>query len=464
MQQGQTVTADPGSWTGSPAPAFSYQWQRCDSGGLNCADITGADRAELPARSRRRRLDDPRPSHRQQQRRQRHRPLRGHRPIAAAPVAPQNTVAPAVNGTMQQGQTVTADPGSWTGSPARPSATSGSAATAAASTAPTSPGRPGRATCSQPPTSARRSASRSPARNSAGNATAPSAATGPIAAAPVAPQNTVAPAVNGTMQQGQTVTADPGSWTGSPAPAFSYQWQRCDSGGLNCADITGQTGQSYLLAAADVGSTIRVQVTGSNSAGNATAPSAATGPIAGPGPIDPVLDDFNRANGSIGTNWAQIISGFVDFTISSNQAIDPSASSFAWDYWVAHQFGPDSEAYATITTVSADAVRVCARLTSPTSTKRSGYCVQEAANSWTIRRIDSGAANQIGGTVTQTAGAGSRIGITVIGTTVTAWYSPGANAGWTQLLTTTDGTYQGAGYIALEARGSHIDNFGGGAR
>jgi hypothetical protein len=83
-------------------------------------------------------------------------------------------------------------------------------------------------------------------------------------------------------------------------------------------------------------------------------------------------------------------------------------------------------------------------------------------STWSVRRIDNGMATQLGAVATQTVGAGSRLGFTVVGTTITAWYAPTATAGWTQVLTVTDSTYQGAGYIALEARGSHLDDFGGG--
>ncbi len=42
-----------------------------------------------------------------------------------------------------------------------------------------------------------------------------------------APSNTSLPNISGSPEVGQTLTADPGTWTGSPAPTFSYQWQRC---------------------------------------------------------------------------------------------------------------------------------------------------------------------------------------------------------------------------------------------
>src|SRR5439155_516589 len=63
-----------------------------------------------------------------------------------------------------------------------------------------------------------------------------------------------------------------------------YQWSRCDSAGNGCVAISGATGQSYLLASADVGATMRVTVTASNSAGSASGTSAATAVVTSLGP------------------------------------------------------------------------------------------------------------------------------------------------------------------------------------
>jgi subtilisin family serine protease len=98
----------------------------------------------------------------------------------------------------------------------------------------------------------------------------PSCATAP-------PAKTAAPVISGSAQVGQTLTASNGTWTGPLAyTTYSYQWQRCDASGANCSSITGQTGQSYGVADADVGDTLAVTVTASNSDGSASASSAAT--------------------------------------------------------------------------------------------------------------------------------------------------------------------------------------------
>ena len=96
------------------------------------------------------------------------------------------------------------------------------------------------------------------------------------------PVNTAVPTISGTATQGQAVTESNGTWTNSPA-SYGYQWQR-GSGGTY-TNISGATGQVYTLTSADVGNTIRVQETASNSAGaGAPALSAATATVQAPGP------------------------------------------------------------------------------------------------------------------------------------------------------------------------------------
>jgi hypothetical protein len=75
---------------------------------------------------------------------------------------------------------------------------------------------------------------------------------------------------------GQTLTASPGTWSGSTPISYTYQWQRCDSTGGKCAAVSGATGVTYVVSSADAGSTLRVSVTATNSVGSATAASAPT--------------------------------------------------------------------------------------------------------------------------------------------------------------------------------------------
>jgi hypothetical protein len=81
------------------------------------------------------------------------------------------------------------------------------------------------------------------------------------------PEEAQLPVIVGTPTEGQVLSETHGSWTNSPT-SYSYQWQRCDSGGSNCLSITGATASSCSLTSADVGATIRVQETASNSEGS----------------------------------------------------------------------------------------------------------------------------------------------------------------------------------------------------
>jgi hypothetical protein len=106
---------------------------------------------------------------------------------------------------------------------------------------------------------------------------------------PPKPTNTSLPTIAGTPQVGQTLTASPGTWTGPGPITFAYQWDRCESKGDHCKHIGGATNQTYVLATADGGHTIRVDVTATNAGGKTTAVSAPTAlvPQSGSAPPPP---------------------------------------------------------------------------------------------------------------------------------------------------------------------------------
>lgn len=80
-----------------------------------------------------------------------------------------------------------------------------------------------------------------------------------------APINTVAPALSGTAQEGQTLTCSTGTWSGSPT--YSYQWKR------NGNNIGSATNSTYTLVTADVGQSIKCTVTATNALGSTNADS-----------------------------------------------------------------------------------------------------------------------------------------------------------------------------------------------
>ena len=103
------------------------------------------------------------------------------------------------------------------------------------------------------------------------------------AAAGTPPVVTTQPTVSGTTQRGQTLSAQSGSWSGTTPISFAYQWRRCSSSGGDCGNV-GSNAATYTLGSGDVGHTIRVQVTASNSAGSAQAVSAASAVVSAGAP------------------------------------------------------------------------------------------------------------------------------------------------------------------------------------
>jgi hypothetical protein len=192
------------------------------------------------------------------------------------PSPPINTALPSIAGTPQDGQTLTASSGVWTGATPTTYAyqwqrcnNAGSACAAiAAATGPTY------AVTSADVGGALRVAVT--ATNSVGAATATSNATTVVAGLATAPASTAPPTISGAATTGQALTASPGVWTGTQVISYAYAWQRCSTTGTACAAIAGATSATYTLTAADGGSTIRVAVTATNSAGTALATSNAT--------------------------------------------------------------------------------------------------------------------------------------------------------------------------------------------
>ena len=97
-----------------------------------------------------------------------------------------------------------------------------------------------------------------------------------------APANVSPPTISGLAVVGETLTSSTGSWTGTPTITFAYAWQRCDGGGASCAPIGGATSATYVVADDDLGSTLRVEVTGTNGDGSASAVSAQTAAVTEP--------------------------------------------------------------------------------------------------------------------------------------------------------------------------------------
>ena len=101
----------------------------------------------------------------------------------------------------------------------------------------------------------------------------------------VAPSSNSAPTIAGDATVGSTLTANPGTWSGSAPLGFQYQWLLCNTSGASCSSIAGATQQTYALTSGNAGSTVRVQVIASNGDGSQTAQSAATATVTAATPL-----------------------------------------------------------------------------------------------------------------------------------------------------------------------------------
>ena len=191
--------------------------------------------------------------------------------------APVNTVAPVVSGTATVGQTLSTTNGTWTGAPA-PTFTYQWQRTGVDISG---------ATSSTYVLVAADYANTIRCVVKATNTIAPSGVTAnsnsTASVAGNAPANTVAPAVTGTATVGQTLSTTNGTWTGVPTPTFTYQWQRVTT------NISGATSSTYVLVAADAGSTIRCVVTATNAVSAVSANSNSTSSVAATVPGAPTI-------------------------------------------------------------------------------------------------------------------------------------------------------------------------------
>jgi len=120
-EAGEQLAAVPGTWVGGKPITFTYQWRRCDAAGANCLPITGAT-----AESYRPVTDDVGPSLKvfvtatsdAGTANATTDPTAAVSPAGTSPGSqPTNLKPPQIIGTPQAGQILTSSVGTWTGSP-----------------------------------------------------------------------------------------------------------------------------------------------------------------------------------------------------------------------------------------------------------------------------------------------------------------------------------------------------------
>jgi len=99
-----------------------------------------------------------------------------------------------------------------------------------------------------------------------------------VASSAAGPTNTTKPSITGSPLVGKDLTGDRGAWTGA-GNTYTTKWLRCDKSAANCAAIGAATGTHYTITSADLGATIRFEVTASAKGGSSTATSNPTAEI-----------------------------------------------------------------------------------------------------------------------------------------------------------------------------------------
>lgn len=308
---GETLTAHRGTWTGSPT--YAYQWLADDveidgatasTYELVIGDLDAIITVEVTATNvigSESATSD------------------GVGPVTAAPEPPVNTVAPSISGSTVVGQTLTADEGTWTGDPTinftyQWLADDVEIDGATESTYELLIGDVGAIITVEVT-----------GTNGAGSDVAVSAGVGPVTetasdglltegggnildegggaillesgegaadpsslvgtalvgtavvaagTATARPEWTALPSISGTPTEGETLTAEQGTVTGTAPITRVTRWLADD------VEIAGDE-PTFVLSASEAGALIKIEVTATNAYGNAVAESIVVGPVAG---------------------------------------------------------------------------------------------------------------------------------------------------------------------------------------
>ena len=151
--------------------------------------------------------------------------------------------------------------------------------------------------------------------------------------------NLTPPVVTGSPNVESTLSTTPGTWDYDlDEISYTYEWLRCDAAGANCNVIGGETATTYILEAADVGSTIRSRVTATEAAG----------PPPGPGFDIPTYELHVKPN-----TWDGALTGAQYIFIYHTSPTTPTGqwggtpirqlqTATSWEWWMATEIKIDS--------------------------------------------------------------------------------------------------------------------------
>jgi hypothetical protein len=298
-QQGDVLTAIPGTWSGDEPISFSYQWSDGQTGStatLSAADVAQSLTVAVTAWNAFGQASATSDS---------------VGPIL--PAAPQNSASPQVTGTAEQGDILSVSTGTWSNDPTGFSYSWADCDGSGSNCMPIA-GATSSSYVLQASDVGKTIVASVTASNGGGQASASSGSVGPVL--PAAPVNSVKPAITGTVQQGVTLSVSNGTWSNN-ATGFAYLWEDCDGSGNNCAWIMGATSSSYTLQASDVGKTVIASVTASNAGGQGSASSGSVGPVLPAAPVNsarPAITGTVQQGGTLSVSngtWSNNPTGFA---------------------------------------------------------------------------------------------------------------------------------------------------------
>lgn len=265
---GEELAADPGTWSGEPAPTFTYQWLRCISPDVehDCSAIPTATAAKYtPTQA----------------------DLGGRIAIAVtahnvegtagpfrsaateavvASTHPVALVPPVITGSLTVGETLTSTSGSWTTVfPPLSFSFQWRRCDDQGQNCADIPGATQAAYVLQAEDAGYRIVVVVTAKDATGQtADATSSPTGAIGSGPVSISR---PTISGSAAVGQLLSASQGTWENQNQLVFSYQWRRCNLQGEACQTISGATQATYRPTSEDIGHRIVVVVTAKDPGG-----------------------------------------------------------------------------------------------------------------------------------------------------------------------------------------------------
>lgn len=268
--QGRALEAEPGIWTGKGEITYTYQWQRCSEAGEFCTSISEATRsAYVPSSGD--------ISHKLKVTVTATGPTETSSSsssatdvVAASTTPPESLLEPSIEGNPVTGETLSAQPGLWVGAEPISYGFQWQRCDAIGDGCMNISGATGETYKLTEADLANTIQVDVTATNSVGSTNATSRRIEAISN-PGPPSASESPSIQGTAHVGQQIFATNGIWSGSRPMKYVYAWERCDATGESCIAIEGATKPGYTVTSSDLGHTLLVKITVSNSQGSTSA-------------------------------------------------------------------------------------------------------------------------------------------------------------------------------------------------